>query len=280
MKFPITPLSDIHSSYSGTSEIWKEFFNVFLEKYDLYNMQMGRVDNLLLSKYQKILQTLDMDSKIKEIERIEKKLEVLLPKSYKDFVLAGGIEISNRPLEFNFLTYSNPCDLLDVEFLYKDKRPFHSYKEMVHMNDEFYQDGTSSLEKAFKEYYCFPNYFNLFKYTDEDNNILDVLSRRGGNLEIGYFSCGTLPEHKEFAKYVINLGDYLKHILLPFEQTQDGEYEAWFFEDGGFYKFKSFSEMYMVDLIGNSYEILGGIKGIEELFKGVLSKMFVDMPSW
>ena len=54
----------------------------------------------------------------------------------------------------------------------------------------------------------------------------------------------------------------------------------WFFEDVNFYKFKSFAEMYMVDLIGNSYEILGGIRGIEELFKGVLSKMFVDMPNW
>lgn len=280
MKFPNTPLSNIHSNYSGTTEIWKDFFNVFLEKYDLYEVKEGRTDNLLLNKYQQILQNLDINKKIKEIEKLEKKLEVLLPKSYKDFVLAGGIEISNRPLEFNFLTYSNPRDLSDVNFLYKDKRSFYSYKEMVDMNEDFYKDGTSSLEKAFKEYYYFPNYFNLFKYTDEENNILDVLSRRKEDSEIGYFSGGTLPEHKEFAKQVINLEDHLKHILLPFEQTQDGEYEAWFFEDGGFYKFKSFAEMYMVDLIGNSYEILGGIRGIEELFKEVLSKMFINMPSW
>lgn len=280
MKFPITPLSNIHSGYSGNPEIWKEFFNVFLEKYDSYEIKEGRTDNLLLNKYQTILQTLDMDNKVKEIEKLEKRLEILLPKSYKDFVLAGGIEISNRPLEFNFLTYSKPSQLSEVNFLYKDKKGYRSYQELVDMNEDFYKDGTSSLEKAFKEYYCFPNYFNLFKYTDDDNNILDVFSRRKGDSEIGYFSRGTLPEHKKFEKQVINLGNYLRHILLPFEQTQDGEYEAWFFEDVGFYKFKSFAEMYIVDLVGNSYEVIGGVRGIEELLKGVLSKMFVDMPSW
>lgn len=277
MNFPNTPLSNIHSGYLGTPEIWKEFFKAFLERYDLYNMQIGRVDNLLLKKYQSILQTLDVNEKVKKIEKLENKLEILLPKSYRDFVLAGGIEISNRPLEFNFLTYSNPRDLSDVNFLYKDTRSFHSYKEMIDMNEDLYKDGTSSLEAAFKEYYYFPNYFNLFKYTDEDNNILDVLSRRKEEFEVGYFSGGTLPQHKKFAKQVINLSDHLKHILLPFEKSQDGEYEAWFFEDAGFYKFKSFAEMYVVDLVGNSYEVLDGIKGMEELFKGVLSKMFSNI---
>ena len=72
MKFPITPLSDIHSGYSGNPEIWKEFFNVFLEKYDLYEVKEGRTDNLLLNKYQQILQRSDGNEKIKEIERLEK----------------------------------------------------------------------------------------------------------------------------------------------------------------------------------------------------------------
>jgi len=51
-------------------------------------------------------------------------------------------------------------------------------------DEDFYKDGTSSLEKAFKEYYYFPNYFNLFKYTDEENNILDVLPDEICNLNI------------------------------------------------------------------------------------------------
>ena len=50
MEFPKTPLSDIHSGYRGTPDVWKEFFNVFLEKYDLYEVKEGRTDNLLLNR--------------------------------------------------------------------------------------------------------------------------------------------------------------------------------------------------------------------------------------
>lgn len=279
MEFPRTPLNDIHSGYRGTPDVWKEFFNVFLEKYDLYEVKEGRTDNLLLNKYQQILQRLNENEKIKKIERLEKKLEILLPKSYKDFILAGGLEISEF-LKYNFLTYRGFSNIDNVDFLFKDRKGYFSYKELVEINNENYKDEGIGIEQLKKNYYSYFNYFDLFKYVDDDRNILDVISDKFYHSELGYFSRGTLPEHEVFEKKIINLYTDLDRIALPFEKTQDGEYETWFFEDVNFYKFKSFAEMYIVDLIGNSYEILGGIRGVEELFKGVLSEMFVDMPSW
>ena len=38
MKFPITPLSDIHSGYSGTPEVWKEFFIEFIDNYEKFRI--------------------------------------------------------------------------------------------------------------------------------------------------------------------------------------------------------------------------------------------------
>ncbi|MGX5699432.1 hypothetical protein ACWKWF_07485 [Acinetobacter kookii] len=279
MKFPKTLLSNIHSGYSGTPEIWKEFFNVFLAKYDLYEVKEGRTDNLLLNKYQQILQSLDVNKKIKEIEKLEKRLEISLSKSYKDFILAGGLEISEF-LKYNFLTYRGLYNIDNIDFLFKDKKGYSSYKELVEINNESYKSDNIKVEELKKNYYSYFNYFDLFKYVNEDSNILDVIGSKFCNSELGYFSRGTLPEHKVFEKKIINLYAGLNRITLPFEKTQDGEYETWFFEDVNFYKFKSFAEMYMVDLIGNSYEILGGIRGIEELFKEVLSKMFINVPSW
>ena len=36
MEFPRTPLNDIHSGYSGTPDVWKEFFIEFIENYEHY----------------------------------------------------------------------------------------------------------------------------------------------------------------------------------------------------------------------------------------------------
>lgn len=199
MKFPNTPLSHIHSNYSGTNEIWKEFFNVFLAKYDLYEVKEGRTDNLLLNKYQQILQSLDVNKKIKEIEKLEKKLEVLLPKSYKDFILAGGLEISDF-LKYNFLTYRGFYNIDNIDFLFKDKKGYSSYKELVEINNESYKSDNIKVEELKKNYYSYFNYFDLFKYVNEDSNILDVIGSKFCNSELGYFSRGTLPEHKVFEK--------------------------------------------------------------------------------
>lgn len=282
MEFPKTPLNDIHSGYSGTPEVWKEFFIEFIDNYEKFKGEYVEYDasdfSQLKSKYLIFMDNFNALDVNKLLDETDNKLGLTLPKSYRDFVLAGGVEISKNFI-YNFLTYSDFFSINDVTFLHKDKKGYNSYQEIVEINNENYIENPKELEKSYKNYYKYPEYFNLFKYTDEDSNILDVLSRRKGDSEIGYFSRGILPEHEKFKKCVINLTGYLNRILLPFEQTQDGEYEAWFFEDVNFYRVKSFAEMYMVDLLGSCEKGLTR-QGMKNLYRGSLSKMFVDMPSW
>ena len=281
MQFPKTPLSDIHSGYLGNPEIWQEFFIDFIDNYEKYKAECTFFEKSDFSQLKS--EYLDLINSSRHLEtsnllnKAEKKLDLALPKSYRDFVLAGGLEIS-KSFEYDFITYRKPCPISEVNFLYKDRDGYHSYEDIIQMNDESYEDGTFSLDKAFHDYYQYVNYFNLFKYTNDEIGILDVLRRKVSYPDIGYFSRGTLPQHKKFSKQIVNLSSYLSHILLPFERTQDGEYEAWFFEDSNFYKFKSFAEMYTVDLLGGCDRILGK-EGMNNLYQGALSKMFSNMPS-
>lgn len=282
MNFPITPLRHIDSNYIGRPEVWQQFFIEFIDNYENFKEENPEFDasdfSHLKAEYLNLISRFDVIAIQNQLDKKEKDLGVVLPKSYKDFVLAGGIEISKN-FTYDFLTYSVLYKIENISYLKEDKKGFRAYHSIIEMNEEDYIENPQSLAQAEQNHYHYVNYFELFKLTGEERgNILDVVNREDQS-EIGYFSRGTLPLHKEFKDSVINITEYLTRILLPFQQTQDGEYEAWLFEDGNFYRCKSFAEMYMIDLLGSCSHGLTP-QGMQNLYRGSLSKMFNNIPQW
>ncbi|MFC2996297.1 hypothetical protein ACFODO_13665 [Acinetobacter sichuanensis] len=282
MNFPTTALRHIHSGYIGTAEIWQQFFIEFIDNYENFKGENPEFDasdfSHLKAEYLNLIRHFDVVAIQNQLDKKEKDLGMVLPKSYKDFVLAGGIEISKN-FTYDFLTYSALSKIENISYLKEDKKGFRAYHSIIEMNEEDYIENPQSLAQAEQNHYHYVNYFELFKLTGEERgNILDVVNIKDES-EIGYFSRGTLPLHKEFKDSVINITEYLTRILLPFQQTQDGEYEAWLFEDGNFYRCKSFAEMYMIDLLGSCSRGLMP-QGMKNLYRSGLSKMFNNMPEW
>lgn len=125
MNFPTTALRHIHSGYIGTVEIWQQFFIEFIDNYENFKEENPEFDasdfSHLKAEYLNLIRHFDVVAIQNQLDKKEKDLGMVLPKSYKDFVLAGGIEISKN-FTYDFLTYSALSKIENISYLKEDKK--------------------------------------------------------------------------------------------------------------------------------------------------------------
>lgn len=149
-----------------------------------------------------------------------------LPQSYIDFVAAGGIEYTNE------LAKAVNHDLPDALLLLPeslDRFKILSQQDYMKFSDgEHWYGNPEDIED---EYY--------YKYDDYK----------------GMKSSAAEPPHVKNSNInFIQIGQMNSNIygLVDHEITQDGEFEAWSFLKSGMgaYRFRSFAEMYIFDIMG------------------------------
>jgi len=226
-------LRNLSSGYIGTPERWVQFFEIFLQsKYIEKEMvQFDDVDwNNLKSEILKILKM--SLSKEKKIFEIEEKLNLKLPKSYHDFILANGVEVYNA-ISFLFFAYTDFFDINKIDFFIKKNKGV--FKRTIG-NLRFNNDVANV-------YYSYNNYKEkLYSYNGEFNPRISSfnLSTALGELGTGFIE----QKRDNYAKaIVLDSNEYPSFLLLPNERTQDDEMEAWLLEASDIYRYRSFAEM-------------------------------------
>ena len=245
-------LSQINSGYIGDKEAWTNFFKNYTQsdymkkamiefKKDLTIVNSNLI-NIINSPYKKT------DS----IQKIEKKLALNLPQSYKDFIAANGIEFFNE-IYYLSLTFS---DLKSPDEIYCISTHKEQLNEVVnHLN---YSDEPYVKEN----YYSYNDYSDKLYIFNGTNN--PKLSQ--SNLALGELSFGFLPEKKaDYSKAIVIDTFPIPSVLLqPTELTQDSEMETWMMEDSDIYRFRSFAE-FLINNLFFEHEIPKNMSTIEYL---------------
>lgn len=184
-------LKDISSSYIGTPAKWKEFLYLWEQKRASLQLPESQNNGFIWSKD---FDPINVENKIL---KTQERLGLILPQSYKDFIVAtDGCHMPNWLLNGTYSDYLWPVEKID---LLKNVSPHIVYEDYAVDPDIVIGD---------EEYYHYDRKQNSESYRQE-------------YLEY----CLKLNEPEQSWEYEI--------LLNPKEQTLDGEMEAWFFYTGG-----------------------------------------------
>lgn len=203
-------LIDEHSNYIGTPDAWVEFINCWDSKRAQLNLEEHtvRFQPSIISK-----------KTIGSIAVTENRLNISLPKSYKDFIIATNSQVPNWFLTEYCEDFVLPIEKIDWLKNTDSNLVFEAYiedPEIQITDEEYYCYDVNQDEYLFRREYL-KNCLKL-NYCDDDSS--------------GY-----------------------KVLLNTNERTKDSEMEAWHFyaAEGFTARYKSFAEMivtrYILDII-------------------------------
>lgn len=196
-------LSSIHSGYIGNSEKWNQYFECISSAYQIsYKNNVNFTQELY---QQKIL--------AKEAE-----LKIKLPKSYKDFLMADGVNFVNNLMANNKLTSNNEQVFFDVNIVDRFKKEIPTIYLGYTDNERYMSDP----DIADSNYYVYENY---------------------NGIELPY------PIRLKYSRLnFLTIGNFGSEVygLSDIELTADNEMETWYFSpDIGAIRYRSFAEFIM-----------------------------------
>lgn len=227
-------LNNINSGYIGTEESWRYFFKQAIDT-EFFAEEMSKFKDENWGEIKKELYILLNKPSITTIDEIrskEKALGITLPKSYKDFVLANGIEFYNL-IAYDFFVYINLLPVKKINFYKKI-----NLKELKILIKTL---NYSKESKVLENYYSYNDYKeSLNQYNGFCNPLL-----KGLHSALGESSFGFIESKKNIYENAIALDDedIVSMMFLPNELTKDNEMESWLLEGPDIYRFRSFAEM-------------------------------------
>lgn len=251
-------LSELESGYIGSPEKWRNFFKKMAYSDEIANCFLRRIKFEQENDY-KLSMELSADEFSKCISvSSETSYELnYCSKSCNDFIMADGYNLI-KYIEFN-----------SVSILELDK-PCSIKSSTVH-NRKFFKELISE-NISDQLYYSYNNWTNCLRKYNGANN--EKFMAQDYNMMLGELGFG-FPKSKTKIysnALVIGLdGNYASALLLPDEKTKDGEMEAWLFDAEDIYRFRSFAEMIIWNLIADfdyrGSELIAFLKrvGVDEI---------------
>lgn len=238
-----TKLTSVDSGYIGNIAAWKNFFHQYInspyiEAFMNTNFKSDNAEfdlSLIKIKIEKIMEEDSVSDE--EIDALEKRLEIRLPQSYKDFLQANGIQFYNV-IYFLSITFIKMLNTDEVNyFMQKDKEWMERFIEYLNYADEKY---------IVENYYSYNDYLTSINIYNGLNNP----KLKPSNLALGELSFGFILDKKNVYRKAITLdsSEVPSAILIPDEVTADGEMETWMLEDSDIYRFRSFAEFFINNL--------------------------------
>ncbi len=239
-------LTSIDSGYIGNIGAWKNFFHhyinsPYIENYLKTNFKSDDPDfdlSLIKTKIEKIMEEDSVSNE--EIDALEKRLKTHLPRSYKDFLRANGVQFYNV-IYFLSVTFIKMLSIDEVNYFTKKDKNHKNYMK------EFIEYLNYAEEK-----YIVENYYSYNDYSISINlyNGMNNPNLKPSNLALGELSFGFICDKKDAYRKAITLdsSEVPSAILIPDELTADGEMEAWMLEDSDIYRFRSFAEFFINNL--------------------------------
>lgn len=221
-----TPLASISSGYIGNVKAWESFFACTSE----HNTLKKYSDAALLASRNAVVSGVYDGFP----ERMPYLKDFNFPKSYVDFVRAGGIEFTNS-LYRSAIPYDGFL-LFGPDKIGRFSKVSRSHYLAFTSNGNVTGDGDSPDD----QYYVYP------RYVDGDNERVDTTIFKYSNLDfiqVGYDIDGFLG-------------------FVDKEVTKDHEFEAWRFSPAemGAFRYRSFAELYIFDQISSIIEIVSPLK--------------------
>jgi len=200
-----TLLATIHSGYVGTPEKWLAYFELVIKHFEYEGLEQALVlarNTFRAGTYEVLLND------------IEHKKRLFFPKSYRDFLIAGGLEF--------------------IDYISKNALEYYEKNLLFSLGD------VGRFKDISKE-----QYLSNFYGAEYERKVIDELYYRYDRYEEGNFTAdgGVKPSCLNF----IQIGVWYDspgvevYGLVDSELTSDGEYEMWVVCLGGeVYRYRSF----------------------------------------
>ncbi|MBH1970869.1 hypothetical protein FK216_05855 [Moraxellaceae bacterium AER2_44_116] len=238
-----TPLRTIDSGYIGNPEKWSQYFKCLAE---MLVFEGDAKDALVAATKVAGLKKHEIN-----LSEAEARFKMLFPKSYKDFVIAGGIEFINK-------LYTNVMCDGEIKAFYQ-LRNINYFKNIApNIYHPYFDSGLNDLDITDDDYYRYDSY----EYDDEDSTKADCPFIKKSNMNF----------------LTIGFWDTDAYGFVTNEVTKDGEYETWSFspDNPGANRYRSFAEFFIFDRVRFLKYIKDEVEG-NELFDDKSTSLILDV---
>jgi hypothetical protein len=222
-----TPLLRLQSGYIGDCFKWMTFFEHFTGLPELSSISIGAIDCARLA-----MRSVGDSGRNISLE-FKKRYGLDAPKSYIDFIAAGGIGLYTYMYVLRGVNNRVPGEILQAYF---DINETGYFKDMESL---WYEDLVGAYGNFGEA--TFSGYYSYRRYLDGKERQWAEGSEKSAFQAIKYLKdCILVGRH--FAPELM--------LLNTVEITSDGEMEAFSFDSTDILRFKSFAELFINDIVG------------------------------